>query len=294
MAYLMSKDLNKQIQSENLSQIIGGDTSVLTAAELTAIAEAQSYLVQKYDLSQEFKDLTVWDNAIAYGASDRIFLNATQYNPASTYAIGNQALQAGSVYRCKTAITVAETFNAAHWDLLGSQWDMFNAKYPYPLFDYNTQYLLNDKVYWKGKVYTCAIATQPLGQSTALQFRAIDNLPMSNVAPDNINNGLQRWGSGTAYSVPAATLPTNTTFWTPGDSRSQQLVTYIVDIALYHVHSRISPRNIPDLRVKRYDDAKAWLKMAGRGDITANIPMLQPASGQRIRYGGNIKNINSY
>jgi hypothetical protein len=46
--------------------------------------------------------------------------------------------------------------------------------------------------------------------------------------------------------------------------------------------------------VKRYDDAKAWLKAAGRGDITANLPIIQPTTGARIRYGGNVKNINSY
>lgn len=83
-------------------------------------------------------------------------------------------------------------------------------------------------------------------------------------------------------------------YWKFGDNRNQQLVNYMIDIALYHVHSRISPRNIPDLRVKRYDDAIRWLKMAGRGDITADLPLIQPKQGRRIRYGGTIKNINNY
>ena len=294
MPYLIAKDLNKQIQSENLSQIIGGDSSVLLAAELTAIEEARSYLVQKYLTDQEFKSLLQWDKTVVYNPTDRVYLNATAYNAASTYAIGALTLYNGSVYKCSTAITVAEAWNAAHWTLLGAQYDIFFAKYPKQLFDYNTQYAVGDQVYWNGKTYTCKIQTRPLGQSTALQFRTIDNLPLSNVAPDNVNNGLQYWGSGNAYTVPANTDIMNATYWTPGDNRSQQLLTYVVDITLYHVHSRISPRNIPDLRVKRYDDAKNWLKMAGRGDITANLPIIQPVTGQRIRYGGNIKNINSY
>jgi hypothetical protein len=51
MSYLITSDYKKQIQSDNLSQITGNDTSILNSAELTAIEETQSYLVQKYDLS---------------------------------------------------------------------------------------------------------------------------------------------------------------------------------------------------------------------------------------------------
>jgi hypothetical protein len=36
------------------------------------------------------------------------------------------------------------------------------------------------------------------------------------------------------------------------------------------------------------------LKAVGKGDVTANLPLLKPAQGSRIRYGGNVKNINSY
>jgi len=294
MPYLIAKDLAKQIQSENLNQIIGGDQSVLLAAELTAIEEARSYLVQKYLTDQEFKDLTAWNKASTYNPTDRVYLNATAYSAASTYALGAFVLYSGSVYKCTTAITVAEAWNAAKWSLLGAQYDIFFAQYPKPLFNFNTQYAVGDMVYWNGKTYTCQIQTRPLGHSTELQYRATQNLPLLNVEPDNVNNGLQFWGAGTAYSVPADTDILNTTYWTPSDNRSQQLLTYVVDITLYHVHSRISPRNIPDLRVKRYDDAKSWLKAAGRGDITANLPVIQPLTGGRIRYGGNIKQINSY
>lgn len=294
MSYLIAKDLAKQIQSENLSQIIGGDTSITAAAELTAIAEAISYLVQKYDTSHEFADMATWDKTLVYAPANRVYLNATAYSITATYAIGALVLQAGSVYRCIIAINTPEAFTLAKWVLLGAQYAIFFAKYPKPLFDYNTQYALNDQVYWKGKTYTCLIATQPVSQDASLQYRTYQNLPLLNIQPDNVNNGSQYWGAGVAYTVPANTDILNTTYWTPGDNRSQQLVTYVVDITLYHVHSRISPRNIPDLRVKRYDGALKWLKMAGRGEITAALPVLQPVQGGRVRYGGNIKQVNSY
>lgn len=81
--------------------------------------------------------------------------------------------------------------------------------------------------------------------------------------------------------------------WLKGDSRSQQLVSAMLDISLYHIHSRIAPRNIPDLRVKRYDDARAWLQSANKGDITPNLPLLQP-NKPRIRWGSVTKLNNTY
>ena len=294
MAYLIAKDLSKQIQSENLNQIIGGDNSILIAAELAAMAEAQSYLTQRYDISREFTDLLQWDRTQVYKAINRVYLNATAYSASATYALNSLVLQANSVYKCTTAITVAEAFTPAHWQLLGQQYDLYFAKTPYAEFDYTNMYNVGDRVFWKDKSYTCLIATKIMGQSSAIQYNKTQNLPYPNVAPDDTNAGAQYWGSGTAYTVPANTDISSTTFWTAGDNRSQQLVLYIVDIALYHVHSRISPRNIPDLRVKRYDDAIKWLKMAAKGEITPNLPMIKPEQGSRIRFGGGIKLINSY
>lgn len=294
MSYLIAKDFNKQIQSDNLNQVIGGDTSILYAAELTAFEEAKSYLVQKYDTSSEFQDLNVWSSSSVYNPRNRVYLNPPVYNASNTYALGVYVLNATQVYKCSTVITVPEAFNSSHWLLVGSQYDIYNAVYPQPLFSYSTQYAVNDQVYWNGKVYTCLIATQPLGQSSAIQYYQYQNLPYSNVAPDNVNQGLQYWGSGTAYTVPANTDILNTTYWAYGDNRSQQMVTTVVDITLYHLHSRISPRNIPDLRVKRYDESIKWLIKCAKGEVTPNLPVLQPTQGGRVRYGGNIKQINSY
>jgi phage gp36-like protein len=79
-----------------------------------------------------------------------------------------------------------------------------------------------------------------------------------------------------------------------GANRDPQLLAYVVDIALYHLHSRIAPRNVPELRKTRYDNAIAWLKMCAFGDVTPKLTPIAPAQGNRIRYGGNIKKINQY
>ena len=242
MSYLIASDYNKQIQADNLSQVISGDVSILTAAELAAQEEITSYLTQKYDLSKEFTDTQAWDSTVIYKAGQRVT---------------NSGL-------------------------------LYFAKLPAPLFDYTANYKKDDQVFWKDKVYTALHPTNPIDPS---QYGYYSELPLANSFPD-ANTG--QWNGGTAYSIPAGTVTTDATKWTLGDNRSQQMVMFMIDITLYHLHARISPRNIPDLRVKRFDEAVHWLEAAGKGKITANLPLRQVHSGSRIRFGGNVKHVNNY
>jgi hypothetical protein len=292
MPFLIAKDFSKQIQSDNLNQVIGGDQSISATAQATALEEITSYLIQKYDLTNALQPSNPWANTQAYKAGNQVYLDASLYQPATLYVVGNFAVQAANFYICTTNTT--GVFAPGSWTLIAPQYSFYFARYPYTMFNYTTQYAVGDLVFWKDSAYTCLIATQPLSQSSALQYGSYQNLPLLNVAPDNVNTGASYWGTGVAYSVPISTAITDTTKWTAGDNRSQQLVTYAVDITLYHLHSRIAPRNIPELRIVRRNEATSWLKAVSRGDITANIPELQPTQGARIRYGGNIKNTNSF
>jgi len=67
------------------------------------------------------------------------------------------------------------------------------------------------------------------------------------------------------YTCTAETLgddPTEAAFWEKADPRSPLLIALIVDITLYHLHSRVSPRQIPELRLMRYEAAMDKLKKA--------------------------------
>lgn len=83
--------------------------------------------------------------------------------------------------------------------------------------------------------------------------------------------------------------------WQAGDPRNPQVVMYMIDIVLYHLHSRINPRLIPDYRLMRYDGntssqqsgAIGWLKKANSGLITVDLPMIDPTQGERIRWGSD-------
>ena len=78
-----------------------------------------------------------------------------------------------------------------------------------------------------------------------------------------------------------------------GDDRDPQLLNYIIDMAIYHLHSRIAPRNIPELRVTRYENAVQWLKMCAFGDVTPKLE-LNPTGSRFIISGSNTKNQNNY
>jgi hypothetical protein len=294
MAYIISPDLSRSIQEANLQQIIGNDSNVLSGAILAGEAEAKSYLTQKYELADEFKDLYPWAPAIVYKAGDRVYLTAPLFSLTATYAVNALVTYNGNVYRCSIAVTIPGAFNPASWNNLGLVNQIYNVKYPAPIFQYNGVYNVGDKVFWNNSTYTCRIQTPLLDHTTGIQYRAIQNLPLPNPAPDDINSGVTYWGVGVPFVFTAGTLPTNTLVFADGDTRDQQMVLYLIDIVLYHIHSRIAPRNIPDLRVKRYDDAVKWLKMAAQGEVTPALRKIQPHTGNRIRYGGNIKLINSY
>lgn len=304
MSYIIQSDLLRTIQDVNLQQIISNDATILERAILSAEAEAKSYLRQKYVLD-EFTQTMLYSKSKVYFTNQRFYVDGIFWQAPNTYAVGDLVTYRNVtttdpmlVYQCIQAVpsNIVPT-NAAYWTLLGSPNDIYSVQTysggVVPAFEYNNVYLLNDKVYWKGKIYTCRVPTSALTHEVALQYGFYQNLPQSNVAPDDIVNGLQYWGSGVAYSVPSGTL-VKSNFFVADDNRDAQMVMMIIDVALFHLHSRIAPRNIPELRVKRYEAAVDWFKMCAEGKITPSLPLLQPLQGNRIRFGGNVRNINNY
>ena len=74
------------------------------------------------------------------------------------------------------------------------------------------------------------------------------------------------------FTAPNAVPASGSTPAVP-DQRSPVVVMYLVDMALYHLHSRQNPRNVPQIRQDRYDQAISWLKMARRGELSVGLPL---------------------
>lgn len=293
MGYLIQKDFNKSIQADQLTQITTNDPSIIVDAENLAYETAIENLVQKYEIKAELVDTNIYDFAVSYKSGARVFLDYPIYSATSVgYNINELITFNGVCYICIN--NTAGAFDPAAWVAIGPRYQIFSAIAPVPAFSLKTYYTVGDPVFWKDNIYACAIATGTLDSEAAIQYGTINNLPLQNIFPDDVNFGRKYWGAPTPYSVPDGTLPTDTDFWLSGDSRCQRLVYALVAIVLKTIHERIAPRNIPDLRVKAFDDAMRWFTKCAKGEVTAQLTAIQPKSGARVRYGGQIKNQNHY
>jgi len=311
--YLRLYDYQPLINADNLQQVISANDSLRILAEKAAQEEAYSQLNTKFDLTRELTDTNLFSYSKIYTGGDRVELNYPAYDATQTYQFHTSYCTYNKqCYICSTPITTPEAFNPAHWTLLGNQYDLFFVTYPYPYFDAYHVYAKGDYVFYKGKTYQCQIATMLPTQQDQLNWIETNNSTTPNVFPDNSTNGVKYWGVGSVFSI-TGILPTDATKWTAGDNRSQSLVEAMVNITLYRLHSRIAPRNIPELRITNYKgqqedrvidikgilrypiySALGWLQSCIYGDIDPKLPLLQPTAGTRTLWGSTTKAINTY
>jgi phage gp36-like protein len=80
-----------------------------------------------------------------------------------------------------------------------------------------------------------------------------------------------------------------------GDNRNPALVMYMTDMAIYHMVTRINPRNVPEHRQSRYDNAIDWLEASAKGSISPDLPPLSVDEPNGFRkYGSNPKQGHYY
>ena len=83
--------------------------------------------------------------------------------------------------------------------------------------------------------------------------------------------------------------------WQAADPRNKAVMMVVIDIALYNLHTNISPQNIPELRVKRYDDAMKWLEKVQKELISPDLPLLDATvPSATVRVGSNTKVTNRW
>ena len=97
---------------------------------------------------------------------------------------------------------------------------------------------------------------------------------------------------------------TNTAYFEEKDNRNKKLVQITIDVFLYHLHTRLNPRNIPEHRKIRYDgdgdiqnamSAIKWLLMVQKGTLTPKLTPIvdddgnEPDTGQSVIFGNSPK-----
>lgn len=275
---LRDLDYLRVIQSDNLAQIIESNQQTKLDVEQSAQSEMIGYLTQRYITNQIFTDTKIFDIAATYNGKQLVEWTAPAFSATSNYVIGQYVLYNGYIYKAIANVT-ASAFDPLEWLQICLDKTLFYSKLPYNEYSNTTTYNIDNKVYYNNIQYTCI--TSCVG-----------------ILPTNT----QFWSAGAAYTI-TAVYPDDTDSWIQGDNRNQQIVMYLLDITLYHLHSRINPRNVPDLRKERYDGnsptqsggAIAFLKRVASGDVTADLPQILPQQGMSIRYGSAVaKQTNSY
>jgi hypothetical protein len=291
--YLIRADYVSKIQVVNLAQVIQNNDEILNKCELVAQEECIGHLVQKYDVASEFTDTTVWRVDVPYYAYNRVYLDAPLHTNSDIYNTDDLVLYNGKVYIC-VANGVTGIWSDANFDLIGNQYQTFYVKYPAPVFDYKKYYRKNDVIFWKDRTYTCIKETRLLTHDDEIQYYNYESVPLLNVFPDDPNNGHTQWlPSELIFEVPAGT-PLSNSLWAKGDNRNQLMLSTLINVVLFYAHQSIAPRNIPQRIIDNYTKSITDLTGAARGEFTFRLPLIQPKSGNRVRYGGPIKNNNTY
>ena len=79
-----------------------------------------------------------------------------------------------------------------------------------------------------------------------------------------------------------------TLFGATGSDRHALLLTFVKDMAVWHLMALSNYQADLELREKRYDRAIAWLKAVQKGDVVPDLPASVVAPGKVI-YGSNPK-----
>ena len=65
-------------------------------------------------------------------------------------------------------------------------------------------------------------------------------------------------------------------YWTLGDLRDPYLILIVLNITVYHLHTKVSKRLTPQDVADNYADALDWLKGVSKGEFVPNFPELIP------------------
>lgn len=72
-----------------------------------------------------------------------------------------------------------------------------------------------------------------------------------------------------------------------GSDRNNLLIIYIADVALYHLFSRLTPRNVPELRINRYERVLEFLSRVQSLKASLDLPEYDDEDKQYVLSGSN-------
>lgn len=300
-----------QLTDQILAELTNSGDKERKFAEGWAIGIIRGKLKAKFDLDFEFTETLPYDPTKVYYAGSRVVIDYADWE-AKKYEINSCVIKDGIGYICIVNES-ANTFDEAEWQPLGNQYTIYYIKLPFPLFSLEIQtskgvytagfYNVDDNVWWLNHTYSALRKTVIYDHATIIQYRDLNDLPPVNIFPNDPQSGAAWWKDLGEYSIKAyiedeTTLPVGTddnpSVWTVGDNRDPVTMQAVIDLAIWMLHKRIAPQNIPKLREQAKNDIFSWIASVKSGDTDTDLIQLQPSQGDSFAWGSNPKLINQY
>lgn len=245
--YILDKDYQEIIQDDIRDTVITSDTDLLREAEKEAVMQMISYLNARFDVSALFPAYKI-------------------YNINHLYLPGDFVDYQGTFVR---AMEPTDTDPDPNRNKLpaGTNLSADGQK--------GTGIYWTDKCFPNVKTWDAAEDPVAVGQ---YRLGTDNNFYRCEVAHTNEDPT----DAANIYDPEA-----ETGYWTLDDPRDALLVGMCCRISLYKLHARISPDQIPELRIQDYDQAVSWLKGTAKGDISPLLPKIDPdeTNSQGVEYG---------
>lgn len=83
-------------------------------------------------------------------------------------------------------------------------------------------------------------------------------------------------------------------FWAEADPRIDIIKEYCIDITIFYLHKRVTPRKIPDFRVDLFNMAKEWLQdvRSNRQHPQLPLPIFPDESTDELQWDSNPQNLH--
>lgn len=242
--FIVDTDYTRIIQDGIRDEVVISNSDLLREEEKTAITRMISYLNSRFDVTNMFPALQVWNTNHLYLPGDFADYFGTFYRALDPGE--DEDANQGKTPDTETTYWTDKTFpNIKTWDA---------AENPVAVGQYREK---------NGKFYRCAVAH-------------------TNQDPD------------VAANIYDPSGPSG--YWIVDDPRDPHMVEICCEIALYKVHARISPDQIPQLRIDHHDMAIKYLEDIAAGKNAPLLPRLADTESNRnsVQYGSIEKRTYHY
>ncbi len=292
--FTRTKDFERLISLTDLYTILENDQTLLTDVEELAKQKITGFLAHRYDLKQVFTDIQAFSLSKRYFVGTVVEYTEPEFDLNKTYTVGERLSYEGKIYEVIAQVQGTPPPDPNYYVYIMENALLFvvrrdtQGNYPDNAFNYlpSEDWFtgFNDIVGWDRQDalrIERQLDTLYFYVNNELKARASykEDVPFPyrfalEPVQDSYKTGFVGYLSLISKIPENGVCLVNTeNYFERKDPRNKVVLDWVLKIMLYELHSRINPRQIPDLRVKQYDDTLKELEKAGKGLINIDLPL---------------------